>query len=332
MSKDYLAKVVKDFEGVSTGVDTTMDLWVDTGSYALNKAISGSYQKGIPFKRVVDIFGDPSTGKSLLIYHILANVQKMGGVAILDDTEDAYVKEFGATIGINNDELIMLNSLTVEEHFEKVFLGWKDSKGKQKKSLVDLIVENDPDCPIVVALDSVALLSTRHEQEVKFEKPDMIKAKQIRAGMRMVSSHLQSHNALHLISNHLIAKIGVMFGNPKTTPGGSGIPFQASVRIELSPGKKIKNKDNEEQKIGIQSNVYIAKNKISVPFKETTLDIYFDRGVDPYSGIPELMVSSGVLVAEDGNRFTYTAPDGKKEVIRGFKFNEWIQEHKDLLV
>ena len=332
MSKDYLAKVVKDFEGVSTGVNTKMDLWVDTGSLALNKAISGSYQKGLPFGRVVDVFGDPSTGKSLLIYHILANVQKMGGVAILDDSEDAYIKEFGEAIGINNDELILLSSLTVEEHFEKVFLGWKNSKGKKKQSLVDLIVENEPECPIVVALDSVALLSTRHEQEVKFEKPDMIKAKQIRAGMRMVTSHLQSHNILHLISNHLIAKIGILFGKPKTTPGGSGIPFQASVRIELSLGKKIKDKDNEEKKIGIKANVYIAKNKISAPFKETTIDIYFDRGVDCYSGIQDLMVSDGVLVAEEGNKFIYTPPDGKKEVIRGFKFNEWVQAHTDLLV
>ena len=332
MSKEYLAKVVKDFEGVSTGDKREMSMWVDTGSFALNKAISGSYKKGLPFGRVVDVFGDPSTGKSLLIYHILANCQKMGGVAILDDTEDAYTKEFGEKIGINNDELILLNSLTVEEHFEKVFLGWKDSKGKAKKSLVDLIVENDPDCPIVVALDSVALLSTRHEQEVKFDKPDMIKAKQIRAGMRMVSSHLQNNNILHLISNHLIAKIGVLFGNPKTTPGGSGIPFQASVRIELSLGKKIKHKDNEDKKVGIQSRVYIAKNKVSEPFKETTLDVYFDSGVDAYSGIPELMVDSGMLIEEEGNRFTYTAPDGKKEVIRGFKFKEWIQEHKDLLL
>ena len=224
MSKKWLSKVVKDFEGIGIANNATIDMWVDTGSYALNKAISGSYLRGLPFGRVVDISGDPSTGKSLIIYHILANVQKMGGVAILDDTEDAYVKEFGEKIGINNEELIILNSLTVEEHFEKVFLGWKDSKGKKKRSLVDLIVENEPDCPIVVALDSVALLSTRHEQEVKFEKPDMIKAKQLRAGMRMVSSHLQQNNILHLISNHVIAKIGVLYGPKKTTPGGSGIP------------------------------------------------------------------------------------------------------------
>jgi len=332
MSKKWLSKVVKDFEGIGIANNATIDMWVDTGSYALNKAISGSYLRGLPFGRVVDISGDPSTGKSLIIYHILANVQKMGGVAILDDTEDAYVKEFGEKIGINNEELIILNSLTVEEHFEKVFLGWKDSKGKKKRSLVDLIVENEPDCPIVVALDSVALLSTRHEQEVKFEKPDMIKAKQLRAGMRMVSSHLQQNNILHLISNHVIAKIGVLYGPKKTTPGGSGIPFQASVRIDLSLGKKITDKDIETKKVGVQSRVKITKNKISAPFKETMLDVYFETGVDQYSGIQQLMVDEGTLIAETGNKFTFKSADGKTEVIRGFKFKAWIQEHQDLLI
>jgi len=332
MSKDYLAQVVKDFEGVGMAIAQEMNLWVDTGSYALNKAISGSYQRGLPYGRVVDVSGDPSTGKSLLIYHILANCQKMGGVAILDDTEDAYVKEFGEKIGINNDELIILNSLTVEEHFEKVFLGWKNSKGKKKESLVDLIVDNEPDCPIVVALDSVALLSTRHEQDVKFEKPDMIKAKQIRAGMRMVSKHLQDNNVLHLISNHVIAKIGVMFGPKKTTPGGSGIPFQASVRMDLSMGKKITDKEIESKKVGVQSRVKISKNKISAPFKETMLDIYFETGLDEYSGVQDMMVDDGVLVPQKGNVFFYTNPEGVEEKIRGFKFQEWLMEHQDLLV
>ena len=331
VSKDYLAKVVKDFEGISIAEEQNLDLWVGTGNYGLNKAISGSFQKGLPFGRVVDVFGDPSTGKSLLIYHILANVQKMGGVAILDDTEDAYTKEFGEKIGINNDELIILNSLTVEEHFEKVFLGWKDSKGKKRESLIDMIIAEEPGCPIVVALDSVALLSTRHEQEVKFEKPDMAKAKQIRGGMRMVSRHMRENNIIHLISNHVIAKIGVLFGNPKTTPGGSGIPFQASVRIELSLGKKLTDENNTDKKIGVQSRVKIAKNKVSAPFKETTLEIYFDRGVDPYSGVKEMLVDDGILIAETGNRYTYHPNDGQKETIRGFKFNDWLLEHTDLL-
>lgn len=324
--KDYLAKVVKDFEDITNGTDSLPEKWLSTGSFALNKAISGSYIRGLPFRRVVDVYGDPSTGKSLLIYHILAEVQKMGGVAILDDTEDAYTTEFGAKIGINNDELILMNSLTVEEHFEKVFSGWKDKKGKERKGLVPSIIECEPNCPIVVALDSVALLSTRHEQDVRFEKPDMAKAKMLRSGMRIAKSYLKDNDVIHLISNHVIAKIGVLYGPNKTTPGGSGIPFSASVRIELSTGSKIEEKDTKK-KIGTQTNVHIAKNRVSAPFRKTTLEIFFDRGVDPHSGICELLVEDGILKEEDGNRYTYG-----KETIRGFKFKEWIQAHPELLV
>ena len=95
----------------------------------------------------------------------------------------------------------------------------------------------------------------------------------------------------------------------------------------MSIGKKIKDKNNEEKIIGIQSKVFIAKNRVSAPFKETTLDIYFDRGVDAHSGICEVLVEDGTLKEEDGNKFTYG-----KETIRGFKFKEWIAEHPELLV
>ena len=123
-----------------------------------------------------------------------------------------------------------------------------------------------------------------------------------------------------------------MFGPTKTTPGGSGIPFQASVRIDLSLGKKILDKEIETKKIGVQSRVKIAKNKISAPFKETMLDIYFDKGVDPYSGVKEMMVDDGILVPQKGNIFIYKNPEGVEEKIRGFKFEEWLLEHADLLI
>lgn len=325
LDKSFLSKIAKEFEdgGLYLGASSMVNNWVSTGNFALNKAISGSYHKGLPFQSVADIFGDPSTGKSLLIYHVLANVQKIGGIAILDDTEDAYIKEFGEKIGINNEEIQILNSLTVEEHFEKVFLGWKDSKGKAKKSLIDLIIENEPNCPIVVALDSVALLSTRHEQQVQFEKPDMAKAKMIRAGLRMASDRMKKYNILHLISNHVTSKIGVMYGPKTTTPGGSGIPFSASVRIELSKGSKIKDKN--EKIVGIQSNIEITKNKVSAPFKEVTLDIYFEKGVDVYSGSLPYLIDDGAIKDTDG-KYSYGETTFRGEQ----KCKEFIGEHPEL--
>lgn len=333
--KDIIDQIVHDVEGIETGQSMQVESWVSTGSFALNHIISGDFNKGLPLGRVVDIFGDPSTGKSLLIYHLLANIQKQGGIAILDDTEDAYTKEFGEKIGINNDELIRLSSLTVEEHFEKVFLGYKDSKGKQRKSIMAAILDSTPEVPVVVALDSLALLSTRHEQEVKFERPDMIKAKQIRAGLRMASSIMRQGQILHVISNHVIAKIGVLYGPKTTTPGGSGVPFQASVRLELSKGKKLEQKiagsDSEEGNddaniVGIECNVYVTKNKVAAPFKKASLEIYFDRGVDEYSGLLDVLVSNEII--KKGNAGYYSFGEEK---FRAKEFPKFIETHRSLI-
>ncbi len=324
--RDFITKIVSDVDGVEIGTDTEIRNWVNTGNYALNKVISGDYHKGMPLGRVVEIFGDPSTGKSLLIYHLLANIQKIGGIAILDDTEDAYTKEFGQTIGIDNDELIKLNSLTVEEHFEKVFLGWKDSKGKARDSIVAMITNKEPNCPIVVALDSLALLSTKHEQEVLFEKPDMIKAKQIRAGLRMCSKIMRNANILHIISNHVIAKIGVMYGSKKTTPGGSGVPFQASVRLDLSLGSKMK--DDNDNVFGVESEVHVVKNKVSAPYKKCLINIQFDKGIVPESGLLDSLVNNGIIKEDEEKKgfFAYNS-----ESFRKGKFDEFLVAHPEIL-
>lgn len=349
--RDFIKKVVDSVDGASFGEDSTVKRWVSTGNYALNRKISGSYSKGIPVGRVLDVFGDPSTGKSLLIYHIIANVQKMGGIAILDDTEDAYTKEFGEKIGIDNEELIQLSSLTVEEHFEKVFLGWKDKTGRKRPPIVKSILEHDPECLILVALDSLALLSTKHELQTKFDKPDMLKAKHIRAGLRMASEVMQQGNIIHLISNHITSKIGVMFGPTTTTPGGSGVPFSASVRIELSKGAKIKgkidevedtneskedseNEDNEKSKapiIGVQSFVHIPKNKIAALFQRSIVDIYFDRGLDPYSGLLEAFIDDKLVVKSGRGVYLYINKEtSTEEKFKQKDFIEFIDSHKEL--
>ena len=343
MSKDYIKKIVDDVDNAELGTEASVSNWASTGSYAINKIISNSFVRGLPFNRVVEIFGDPSTGKSLLIYHLIANVQKMGGVAILDDTEDAYTPEFGKMIGINNQELIRLSSLTVEEHFEKVFLGWKSkkkknkddeeyedtkSKAKAKPSLVQMILDEEPNCLILVALDSLALLSTKHEQTVLFEKPDMIKAKQIRAGLRMCSDIVKKNNILHVISNHVTAKIGVLYGPKKTTPGGSGVPFQASVRLDLSLRGKIL--DDNENVIGVQSKVHVAKNRISAPFKKAIVDIKFDRGVVKESGLYDVLLNSNTI-QEEGADIKRGFFKYGEEQFRKSEFDAFLSTHKEIL-
>ena len=332
MNKEYIKKIVESVDNVELGTESLVKTWVDTGNYALNKIISDSFIKGLPFNRVIEIFGDPSTGKSLLIYHLLANIQKMGGIAILDDTEDSYTSEFGKTIGVNNQELIKLSSLTVEEHFEKIFLGWKDSKGKDKKSLVNMILEEDSKCLIIVALDSLALLSTKHEQEVKFEKPDMIKAKQIRAGLRMCSDIIKGNNILYVISNHVIAKIGVLYGPKKTTPGGSGVPFQASIRLDLSLRGKIKNDNDDEDSdeiVGVRSEAYVMKNKINAPFKRAVLDIRFDKGVIRESGLYDILLQLNTI--QEGDEVKKGFFKYENEQFRKSEFDTFLSTHKEII-
>jgi recombination protein RecA len=319
----FISSVIGKIEGAASGTEAKVDYWLDSGNYALNKVISGDYTKGLPFGRVVEVFGDPSTGKSLLIYHWIAAIQKMGGVAILDDTEDAYTDKFGKMLGIDSDALIRLSSLTVEEHFEKVFLGWKDANGKMKPGLVDLIWERDKECPILIALDSLALLSTRHEQEVMLEKPDMSKAKQIRAALRNSARYMKQGNILHIVSNHVTSKIGVMFGNPRTTPGGTGMPFSASVRVELMYTGKIKDPENTDKIIGVMSRAKGSKNRVAIPFQEADLDIYFDRGVDPLSGLLENMTVNGI--AKEGDKRGYIEVFG--EQVKKSEFKEYIKSN-----
>jgi len=315
MDKKLIAGIVKDVEGAMTTDNRRVTNWLDTGNYALNYAITETYDKGLPLGRVVDICGDPSTGKSLLIYHLIANIQRMGGIAILDDTEDSYTKEFGDVIGIDNTELIRLNSATVDEHFGKVFLGYKDSKGKQKKSILELILDQEPDIPVIIALDSLALLSTKHEVEAGFGARDMTKAQEIRKGLRLASPTMENTNVIHVISNHVIAKIGVMFGKKKTTPGGQGVPFQASVRLECSLRGKIK--DDNDHKIGTKAHVEVTKNKISAPFRDADIEILFNSGMDKHSGLLESLLYAGKLV------------DGEK---RGqLKYGDKVFQKKDLL-
>ena len=174
--KELLEDVLKEAEGVSLGIDKNINDYLDTGNLALNKIISDDYFKGYPLGRIVELYGDPSTGKSMLIYQAMANWQKKyeeKAVCILDDTEDVFTEFVARIVGLDGSKVLVVSSETVEDHFETVFLG-----AKKKQSLVDRILSRNKDFKIIVALDSVAHLSTRHEKEVGLDKSDLSKAKQ----------------------------------------------------------------------------------------------------------------------------------------------------------
>lgn len=314
--KAVLAQVGKSVENISLGVIGKPEFYLDTGNWGLNWCISGSTRGGYPGGRVVELFGDPSTGKSLLVYHAIASAMKQGGYAVLDDTEGAYIDVYGAALGVDNKKLILLNSVTVEEHFSVVM-----------KLIAELREKLGPKVPIVAALDSLAQLTTEHEKTVEFEKPSMTKAKMIRLGLRLLRPTLVKDPYLvYLITNHVIANIGDMY-NPTTTPGGSGVPFQSSVRLELGLRAKIRE---GERVLGVNSKCVVVKNKINPPFRECDLQVRFDKGVVRTSGLFEVAKLAGVVVPTDSKGW-YKISGTEKKIQTAAFYEEFVEKAIELM-
>ena len=271
----------------------TVNKFISFGHWGLDKIVSGMPTGGgVPVGRLTEIFGAPSSGKSLLIAHLVANCQKQGGIAILDDTEHAYMKEFGEIVGINNDQLLYSASETVEEVFSKM------------EYTLKTILSMDPNTLILYAWDSLALVSSIKELEKDLmdgkDGYNVHKAKAINEGVRKVVSLIGKYNIAMVIANQTRQNIGVMFGDKETTPGGDAVPFWASVRLRLSRKEAIKVGSGDTTDIvGIKGEAVAKKNKISAPFKSCKYDILFDQGVMPYSGCVEMLVKDRLASTSD---------------------------------
>jgi len=254
--------------------------WLDTGNYALNWAISGRFVSGgYPLGHTVEIFGDPATGKSFLVSRALASVQKLGGVALLDDTEAAYGIEHATRLGVDMTRLAYTRSRTVKEHLNatKAFI----------KAYHDLGLTS----PAVIAVDSIAQLSTDHELEVQLDRRDMSKAAELKGFFRIIGGDLFDIPAVHIGTNHTIAAIGSMFQS-RTTPGGGGPKFAATVRLDLRAISKIKAGADYS---GVICTVFVDKNRIAPPWKRIQLAIPFAQPISRASGIVPVLLDLGVL-------------------------------------
>ena len=287
--------------------------WLTTGNLAIDYYCSGKLiGGGFPVGRVVEVFGPPAAGKSLLLYHLLAETQKRGGLAVLLETEGAYNRDFGATIGIDNKELLIAEPDTVEQVFQIV------------EEIADEAQAEDE--MITIVWDSLAQTSTEHEMEIDFSKVDSSmegarKAKMIKAGFRRIGRKIGKANILLVTANHVIDKIGVLYGKKTTTPGGHGYNFASSIRLELKKGKSIVDPTIKEV-VGINANIFVEKNKVAHPFKGGDVEIYFDRGVDKYSGFLDVLVNKGIIQQRGG---WYSLGEEK---FRSADFAEFFETHE----
>jgi recombination protein RecA len=254
---------------------------IPTGSLGLDIALGGN---GVPRGRVLEVFGPESSGKTTLTLHIIANVQKLNGVAAFIDAEHALDPSWAKRLGVKLDDLLVSQPDT----------------GEQALEICELLVRSN--AVDVIVIDSVAALIPRAEIEGEMGDTHVgLQARLMSQAMRKLTGAISKSRATVIFINQIREKIGVMFGNPETTPGGRALKFYASVRIDV---RRIGSIKDGEVSTGNRTRARVVKNKIAPPFREAEFDIMFDRGISYEGDLLDLGVLANV-VEKSGAWFNY---------------------------
>ncbi|RLC34900.1 MAG: recombinase RecA [Candidatus Nealsonbacteria bacterium] len=254
---------------------------IPTGSVSLDLALGVG---GIPRGRVIEIYGPEASGKSTLALHICAEAQKRGGVAAFIDAEHALDPDYARKIGVKIEDLLIS----------------QPDSGEQALQIVETLVRSGNVDVIVV--DSVAALTPK--SEIAGEMGDQfigLQARLMSQALRKLTGIVAQTKTSVVFLNQTRMKIGVMFGNPETTPGGMALKFYTSVRIDLRRIAQIKQAENI---IGSRVKAKIVKNKVAPPFKVTEFDIYYNEGISHFADILNLGLKEGVI-KKTGSWFQY---------------------------
>ncbi len=268
--------IMKFGESRAMDVDT-----VSTGSISLDIALG---VKGVPRGRIIEIFGPESSGKTTLAQHVIAEVQKQGGIAAFIDAEHALDPDYARKIGVDVDNMLISQPDTGEQALE---------------ILETLVRSNAVD---VVVVDSVAALVPKAEIDGDMGASHMgLQARLMSQALRKLTGVVSKSKTIVIFINQIRNKIGVFFGNPETTTGGNALKFYCSVRIEIRRAAQIKQ---GEKIIGNRVKVKIVKNKVAAPFRTTEFDIMYNEGIS----IPGDLLDVGVqykVIYKSGNSYTF---------------------------
>ena len=276
---------------------------ISTGSLGLDIALGAG---GLPRGRVVEVYGPESSGKTTLCLHVVAEVQKAGGVAAYIDAENALDPVYAGKLGVKVGDLLISQPDT----------------GEQGLEIADMLVRSGG--VDVIVIDSVAALVPR--AEIEGEMGDQLPGLQARLmsqALRKLAGNIKRTNTLVIFINQIRMKIGVMFGNPETTTGGNALKFYASVRLDIRRTGAIKKGD---EVVGNETKVKVVKNKIAPPFREAHFDILYGEGISREGEIVELGVEHK-FVEKSGAWYAY---NGEKIGQGKDNAREFLREHPEI--
>jgi recombination protein RecA len=277
---------------------------ISTGSLSLDLALGIG---GLPRGRIVEIFGPESSGKTTLVYHVIAEAQRRGGICAFVDAEHAMDPTYAKRIGVNIDELLVSQPDT----------------GEQALEITELLVRSG--ALSVVAIDSVAALTPKAEIEGEMGDSHVgLQARLMSQALRKLAGTLNRTETICIFTNQLREKIGVMFGSPETTPGGRALKFYASVRLDI---RRIETLKDGVEAYGNRVRVKVAKNKVAPPFKQAEFDVIYGEGI-PWEGTVLDAALERKIVTKSGSYFSF----GDERLGQGRQnATAFLKEHPDVV-